>query len=155
MTDDQYRVLVNYIRDIADVIGLKDWQFVLERKPAEDFNIASTEIWGDSVTASVFIGPLFWKYGPRMQREVLVHELIHWHTDKLYKAAREPLRISLGHQAYDVALASLKQNHELAVDAIAAAWARFLPLINWTSTEPIYGGYEPQPGVDDPPMAKD
>ena len=44
MTDDAYRVLVNYIRDIADKVGLKDWQFDLSREPAKNGVIASVEV---------------------------------------------------------------------------------------------------------------
>jgi hypothetical protein len=142
MTDDAHRVLVNYIRDVADRIGLRDWQFDLARDVVPEKNrIAQVEVWGDSVTATMWIGESFWKYGPRMQREVVVHELIHCHTDRLYRRARDVAR-NLGREAYMIALDSFDQQHEFAVDGIAAAWARMLPFIDWTSQEPLYTEYE-------------
>jgi hypothetical protein len=145
MTDDAYRVLVNYTREIADLIGLKSWQFDLSRDPAPYGVIARVEVWGDSETCTIWIGPAFWKYGPKMQRETVVHELIHCHTNPLVKYAKAMGRSELGQQASRAFDAALDINHERTVDGIAAAVARMCPLIDWQSLEPIYHDYEAQP----------
>ena len=137
MNDDQCRVLVNYIRNIADRMGLKDWQFHLDRNPASAGKIAQTEIWGDSQTATVWLGKQFFDYPPGMQRETIVHELCHWHTDKLIKVALVPMK-QMGREAYTIGKDTMEVAHELALDGIAAAWARFFPVIDWTSQEPLY-----------------
>jgi hypothetical protein len=154
MTPDAKRVLVNYIRDAADKMGMKDWSFDISARDPLSGAIASTEIWGDSHTATVWIGKTFWKYGPRMQREVICHELVHWHTDKLYRAAREVYRNVLGREAFELSLAALKQVHELTVDGIAAAWARTLPLIDWTDTTSLYHEYEEEHADDEEAQPK-
>lgn len=143
MTEHEYAVLVNYTRDCADSMGLKDWQFDLSHEPVkEPGKIAQVEVWGDSETATIWIGESFWKYGPRMQREVVVHELVHCHTDKFFRRAREVMRKTLGREAYEISLDSLEQQHELTVDGIAAAWARQMPFIDWSDNSPIYTEYE-------------
>lgn len=142
LTKEAHRVLVNYVRMIADRMGLKDWQFGISACEPQQGAIASTEVWGDSMTATVCIGSTFWKYGPRMQREVLVHEVIHWHTDKFYKSGRSIFQKTLGREAYELALDQFRAFHELTVDAIASAWARELPLIDWIDATPLYFEYE-------------
>lgn len=151
MNEYTKRILVNYIRETADRMGLKDWQFDISAREPQSGAICSTEVWGDSQTATLWIGPMFWKYGPRMKREVLCHELTHWHTDILFKNAREVMRRTLGREAYELSLASLKQAHELTVDSIASAWAREFPLIDWTDKAPLYTNYEEQHPDDDVP----
>lgn len=128
--EENIALLVKYVRYAMDEMGLKDWQFNISEIEAPDGNIAQMEAWGDSMTMTLNLGELFWRYGPRMQREVIVHELVHCHTDKMYRRAREVMRKTLGREAYEIAVDSLDQAHELAVDGIAAAWARRLPFID-------------------------
>lgn len=155
MTDDAYRVLVNYIRDIADKVGLKDWQFFLERVEADQGVIASVEVWGDSTTCTLWFGPPFWKYGPRMQRETVVHELVHCHTHKLVRLVKTTMTNELGNQAAHAMNFSLEQMHEMAVDGIAASWARMLPCIDWSDLSPLYTEYEAQTGGQETPLRRD
>lgn len=154
LTKDAERVLVNYIRDCADRMGLKDWQFDISARDPQSGAIASTEVWADSHTATIWIGSQFWKYGPRMQREVIVHEVFHWHTDKLIRAVREVYRKTLGREAWELAYDALKQQHELTVDAAASAWAREFPFIDWTDKTPLYVDYEKQHENDDETQRK-
>ena len=148
LTDNTACVLINYIRNTMDVMGLKDWQFDLSNKPAPSGRIAQVEVWGDSMTATFWLGSFF-DYGPRMQREIIVHEIVHCHTDKMFKRAREVMRKTLGREAFEVALDSFEQVHELTVDAIASAWARMLPLIDWNDKTPLYTAYEKAEDADE------
>jgi hypothetical protein len=136
------RVLVNYTREMADRMGLRDWSFDIASGEPSEGSIASTEVWGSSSTATIWIGDKFWKYGPLMMRETVCHELVHWHTDKFFKAGREVMRRTLGREAYELSLDHYRAFHELTVDGIAAAWAREFPLIDWTADKPLYTGYE-------------
>jgi hypothetical protein len=154
MTEDAKRVLINYVREIANRMGMKDWSFDISARDPLSGAIASTEVWGDSNTATLWIGKTFWKYGPRMQREVICHELLHWHTDKFYRNAREVYRNVLGREAFELSLASLRQMHELTVDGIASAWAREFPMIDWTDTTPQYTEYEEEHTDDEETQPK-
>lgn len=142
------RIIINYIRAVADKMGLRDWQFELDDKPVEDGKIAQTEVWGSSKTATIWLGSAFWKYGPRLQRETIVHELTHWHSDAFYMLARKMVK-SLGREAYDIATDSLHAQQELMVDAISAAWAREMPYLSDPEFDvPIYSGHEQQSHPD-------
>lgn len=140
------RLVVDYVRYAADRMGLRDWQFELSDEPAKDDKIASTEVWGDSVTATLYLGPAFWTHGPRMQRETIVHELVHWHTDKVFRQHRD-VASRLGPEAFNVAMDAFDRVHELAVDGIASAWARTLPLIGAREVEDYCSGWR---DLDDP-----
>jgi hypothetical protein len=152
LTKDRHRVLVNYIRDVADKMGLRDWQFTVEERPETDDDgyMMQTHTWGDSSTATVYVGRSYWKYGPRMQREAVVHELVHWHTDKFAQSAYEVCDNELGREARYITRNMLKRLNELATDGIAAAWARQFPLIDWTDARPIYHEYEGNKDERDP-----
>ncbi len=136
------RVLINYIREIADKMGLRDWQFNMEKLPDDHTSIMRTKVWGDSKTATVWVGKSFWLHGPRMQREIVVHELTHWHTDLFNSEALRIVQNALGKEAMGIATGVIDTAHELLVDGISAAWARMFPLINWSDERPIYSEYE-------------
>jgi hypothetical protein len=77
-----------------------------------------------------------------MQRETIVHELVHCHLDKMVNRFREVTRKTLGREAFEIALDSFDQVYELSTDSIASAWARMLPLIDPSADYGEYPEYE-------------
>lgn len=140
MTDQQYRALANFIRMVADKLGLRDWQFFLEQKFMIDppDKLATTHIWGDSKTASLEFSKDFFELGPRMQVEIVCHELIHWHVEPGWRLVRAIAQDHMAPAAVDVFRTAFEQHMEFSVDAISCAWAREFPAINWNSRAKLY-----------------
>jgi hypothetical protein len=144
---DKERVLVNYIRNTADRMGLKDWQFFLKPESCDEKGyLAYTHVWGDSKTADISVSESFFRMGPQMQRESIVHELVHWHHDPLGRYVRTSFRNTVGGLAAEQFGHAFEQHEERFVDAVAAAWARNFPLIDWDDTSPIFTEYERKGG---------
>lgn len=140
MTDQQYRVLVNYIRSTADHMGLRDWQFVLEPAFLTDppGKLAATSVWGDSKTTTMEFHSDFFTLGPLMQREVVIHEITHWHLEPPWRFVAAIADAHLSREAAAVMRTAYEQHMELSVDSISAAWARHFPVINWKSTTKLH-----------------
>lgn len=151
MTDKQYRVLANYIRMMADKLGLRDWQFFLEKKMMVDprDKLAGTHIWGDSRTASLEFSQEFFELGPRMQVEVVCHELIHWHVEPGWRFVRAIAKDHMAPAAVDILRTAFEQHMEFSVDSISCAWARTFPEINWKSNAKLY--FDPRERQEKPP----
>ena len=90
-----------------------------------------------------------------MQRETIVHELIHCHTHEMVRLFKTTVNNELGRLAADALDFSIEQMHELCVDGIASAWARTLPMIDWLDNSPIYHEHEEQPDDSETPARRD
>jgi hypothetical protein len=145
--------LVNYVRKMADLMGLKDWQFFIKPKPTTEY-LAYTHIWGDSKTADLNFSEDFFNLGPAMQREVVCHELMHWHHDVISRYTRASFREHVGGGTSEQFRIAFMQHEELMIDAVASAWARQLPVIDWHDNILRYCDYEPENALlnDDPPQ---
>jgi hypothetical protein len=145
----QIRELDRYVRYCADVMGLRDWQInVLDERPEEPDTadpdkfqaIASmTPITGRRIGNFRMLEDLH--EHPREEIRVTVaHELIHCHFAHLVETNRIGLLNLLGQQSYDIHMSHFVLITEHAIDAIAHAWAEFLPLIRWPDTKKKGGG---------------
>lgn len=150
---DKERVLANYVRMMADAMGLKDWQFFIKPDPTTEY-LVFTHVWGDAHTADLCFSEGFFTLGPRMQREVVCHELCHWHLHPLSTYARASFRTHVGGSASEQFGIGWQQHEELAIDAMSCAWAREFPIINWLSNDPVYFEYERENGDWDKPPHK-
>jgi hypothetical protein len=150
VTDQQHRVLANYIRFAADELGLRDWFFFLHKgPPTREHNLAQTEVWGDSKTTEVWFAPAFFNLGPRMQVELVCHELLHWHTDQMDRLVGSVMSGHLSREAAEVMRTAFGQRMEFVIDGIAQAFSRKLPVINWRSRAKPYTEMQPIPRTVD------
>jgi hypothetical protein len=150
VTEQQRRVLANYIRFAADELGLRDWFFFLnDNPPKEESQLARTEVWGDSKTAELWFSEMFFELGPRMQVEVVCHELVHWHTDQVHRLMWSISSGHLSREAHHVMRTAFDQRMEFAIDGIAQAFSRHLPLINWKSKAKLYTEMRKPPRAPD------
>lgn len=109
-----------YARRLADSMGLRDWSVhVLSGRPGDDENASICCLWGRRV-AEIKLSDDWFADDPPRQRQALVHELIHAHLASMHWLVQDALEPSL-HPAYELTL-------EYAIDAMAEAWAPFLPL---------------------------
>jgi hypothetical protein len=120
-----------YIRDLADAMGLKDWTFKIDDRPADDDADADADaqircIYGQR-RAVIRLCVGFDGYDAEKQRGILTHELIHPHIDPIDTVTRnmEPL---IGRPAWTIFNGAMDDAIENATDAIAVVLAPFLPL---------------------------
>lgn len=118
-----------YIREMADLMGLRDWRFDLNYYPPTDDG-AFAEIAPDDgkQSATIRFGADFPTYDREQQRAIVVHELVHCHLDLIQQQARKDLPRLLGQPAYDAFFPSFVRGIERGVEGIAQAWAVTLPL---------------------------
>lgn len=120
--------LLQYIRLIADLCGLKDWEYELDEEPPESESAdAAIHNWYGQRHAQIRLHPKWPDWTPERLRSRIVHELVHSHLHCLEEIVSN-LKSTLGEPAYNVASNFFGDLLETATDDIAVAWARTLPL---------------------------
>lgn len=128
MTPEDRDALCGYIREIADQIELRDWTFSLADHPDEDHETgARIDVTYGRKQAAITLGPDWETFPPEERRQHVVHELIHCHLMPIQWTVNS-VQTSLGLTAFEVLNGCLKDNIELATDAIAGALAKHFPL---------------------------
>lgn len=119
--------LGRYISALADAVGLRDWSISLQDDPcADDVNGTCQCVYGRRV-ASIALSRNWMNADEYDLRETIVHELLHCHTDPItYPLAG--IEDHLGSSLHTHLVSSQALALELAVDAIASAFAPRLPL---------------------------
>ena len=130
-----------YVRWIADEMGLRDWRFEIEWREPEEVDEVEGHVRGASCepvpgrrVATLGFGEHLREVDPEDLRETVVHELIHCHLAALWAQLRQDLLNPLGQETYNAFIASSERNMEFGVDALAAALAKHMPLIEWDNT---------------------
>ena len=127
MNDAIYTALDAYIRQLADLLGMRDWVVLLSRGPAKHENYA--EIWTSHYKdeAMVMLNEDYTTYSPEDQRLHITHELLHIQTCRLRR-----LITRLAEHEHDKAIGFVNRLHneeeEILVDRLSRAIAPFLPL---------------------------
>ncbi len=129
LTSKQRAKLGPYVRDIADLMNLRDWTFQVMHEPIHSsapHAATITTLYGRHF-AHINFAADFATYDPEEQREIVVHELLHC---SFSSANALPPRIGdiLGLAAAEVLAVFLHEKVELGVDRIANAWAKTMPL---------------------------
>lgn len=120
--------LGEYVRTLADAMGLKDWEYELDNKPP-DSETADAGIfnWYGQRHAQIRVNPKWPEWTAERLRSRIVHELVHSHLHCLDETIPN-LKSLLGEPAYTVASNFFNDLLETATDGIAVAWAATLPL---------------------------
>jgi hypothetical protein len=125
------KALGEYVRWVANELELRDWVIELDRSPC-DLDCAGYALCIDGqrhITIALAAG--FRDYPPAEQRETIVHELLHAHTEACWRMVQTDLAEPLGKIAYYVFCDSYRRAMEYQVDALSKAIAPRLPLIDW------------------------
>lgn len=121
------REIGKYARQLADLLGLRDWTINLMHEFADDTADASIlTVYGQKV-ANVYLAEDWESFSPERQRSVMIHELLHCHIN----AVREPvdhIQDIVGTMVYQPLFNSVTQRLEFAVDGITLAIAQYYPL---------------------------
>jgi len=135
MSKKKFHRIGKYVRRRADDLNLRDWTIHLLHEPlASDCEHAAeiTVTYGRA-HASISLARHFLTYEPAVQRETLVHELIHIHLDPIEARFRRrggdgSIWAHLGDLAAGVIIDEVHHDIERATDAIAHAVALGCPL---------------------------
>lgn len=137
MTETQWKTLGDYVRDMADVLGLRDWWLFLDHTPSDDDCVASVKVIYGRRNATIRVSTTFMDERLDAQRNSIIHELLHCHTSQIVNCVDHDLHNSgaLGTQALDLLMNTMLRTTELAVDAISMSIADRYPMIEWEPAE--------------------
>jgi hypothetical protein len=118
-----------YARELAGMMGLADWNVVVVLDEVSSDVLAAVECVYGQRFARVALCENWDELALDVQRDTLVHELVHAILSPYSQMAGDLIESfnSEGNEAM-VAKAALGNVEEWVVDAIALAWGRHLPL---------------------------
>lgn len=129
LLDGDRERLKDYIRTLADQMGLYDWALRLGDDPPNIEGAAASNytVYGRQY-ATIRFDDEWFDYEPDELRTYVVHELVHCHTAKMCWAFDNVKDVLGEGSLYRLANMAFTDAHEMTVDAIATAWAKTLPL---------------------------
>lgn len=125
------QVILEYVRQLAQELGLKDWEFSFDESPAGD-DVYATVAVAEGSQARLRLSNEFWvELDPSGQRETLVHELCHCHlwlmeVTELLKELDAPRTVITAVSSV------LRLGEEHAVNIFARLLSPSLPLPPWS-----------------------
>lgn len=120
--------LGEYIREMADIMALRDWSIVLMHDPPQDAqHTATIELIYGQRRATLRVVSTWMDQTPENLRHTITHELLHCHINPI-RDALEHIHDGIGDFVYYPMFHTMNILTEHAVDGIAAAWAETLPL---------------------------
>lgn len=126
--DGDREQLGHYVREMADLCGLRDWTFrVDEGEPGNEHWSGSCEVVYGRKYAIIRFAPGWADQAPEDLRNTCVHELIHCHVKPMEWTVNNT-QDHLPPAMFGMLTAGYSDSEELAVDGIATAWAERLPL---------------------------
>ena len=133
MNDDEFLSWQVYLRDVADMLGLKDREITLQRTwPEEENSFAEVFCTTETVQAVVRMHPTFFALDLEAQRRVVCHELIHLHLASVY----EHVKWAIDHADASPLLAALPSlvlsDIEGVTDRLSYIVAPMVPLPYWS-----------------------
>ena len=129
MDDATFAFWQEYVREIADLFDLKDWDVILSRQnPESESAWASNYTYYGQRRCDIHLhADNFFVEPPENQRRIVIHELLHCHTDNVFEASRIYLSGKEGDEA-SLFERYFKQQSEWMVDSLATAIAKHFPL---------------------------
>ena len=124
---DRWDDLEAYIAELQAALNVANWKVTIARDASD------VEAWADinpheqNATAELRISHDFWRQTPEMQREVLIHEILHLVTARLDQTV-EALEDAMGKVLWAVFDRQYENATERAVDHLAKVIAPSIPL---------------------------
>lgn len=121
MRDPRKVPFEKYLRETADILGLRDWTVGIDHGPLSvPDRLAEADTRRGRKILWVTLSEAFLDSAPDRQRQTIVHELLHAHHSHLQFLISDNLNESAA-GVFTLAL-------EYAIDGIAEEWAKLLPL---------------------------
>jgi hypothetical protein len=131
VTPKQQKRLGTYARWIANEIELRDWTIVIsDDPPSNPDHIACMNCVYGRKRANIHVAADFWTTTPEDQRQAICHELVHIFLKPL-EFNLNNVEQPLGTTAFHLLSEAHRDLAEYAVDALADAIAKHLPLPKW------------------------
>lgn len=127
LNDAEHADLQTYARDLADRLGLKDWEVTIDRSRPPGDALAYVHVQTDVHHSLISVGDEFRHCAPEQQRELLTHELLHAHHDRIDTHIMHVQDV-IGGQSLDVLRRTIHDDIEQLTDRLARAIAPLLPL---------------------------
>lgn len=120
--------LGEYIRDLADLMGLRDWYISMKQGDPEDqIHGAECDVRYGQKCAEIAFRSDWVEWDADEVRWLAVHELLHCHMEPMRWAVNNT-KFTVGDSAFNVIGNSFLDAMELALDGIAREWSKTLPL---------------------------
>ena len=120
--------LVLYVRVVADVFGLRDWEIIVSTEHCEEDTLADTETTYGQRLARLRFNEKWQDWSPEDLRSTVVHELIHVHTEPTSELLADVAAVVLDEKVASAMMSAVSYSLERAVDQIAVAIAPYFPL---------------------------
>lgn len=145
LTDVEHTALGEYVRHVANEMGLHDWHLTLMYESAESATEdnktgARVETSYGKKHACIWVCTDFINIDRDRQRVWIAHELAHVHMDGLDTACRE-LREPMGYVAWNAWWIMIRYHIEHATNAFAEIIGPTMPYINWPDNTEIESGH--------------
>jgi hypothetical protein len=122
-----WRIAGKYLREIADKMGLRDWELVLSAHPCDEEYAAQVCPVEGQRFATFRLRRDWIKRPEYRKRQTMVHELMHCHFHPVDSVVKLDILPHLASAAKDIALAGYVRNVEYAIDNVATVIADSMP----------------------------
>ena len=126
LSDAEHARWEEYIRQLGDLLLLRDWELDLSREGTNDW--AEIKVSDVENQATVKLGADWVQHTPDEQREFLVHELLHVHTDRIHRLMSQLAEQWSENSACQFAKEAHRKETEIVVNTLARIIAPMLPL---------------------------
>lgn len=123
---DVYDALRDYVREVANLAGLRDYTFEVAHGPLPPGDVATCRPIEGRRYARITVCEEFFDLDTTQQREAIVHEVLHPHLHPLVERIRD-LRPELGRAHYESFETSFLRDTERIVDALTSAFVEHVP----------------------------
>ena len=141
--------LKDYVEKLLPLMNLWGWTIEIEVSNEEADNLAEINAVPESHLAVITIKPSFWKLSVAEQRQTLVHELVHCHTNRLTDRVQALIEQALPKKLWGGLEAALSLDLEELTDTLAHIIAPHMP--TWVSEDAKRLNQTPNPVVSAPP----
>lgn len=150
-TPEQRALIGKYLRELADLMNLRDWHLsVMHATPQDDgaakgyLAMVGTDMgrW----EARIYFRNDFWKEEPDVVRETCVHELLHIHRRQISELNDRTIKAVLSTDMWNTWLEAYTMFDEKATEAIALFVVKFAPPFpGWPDDSPEPAPADPAP----------
>lgn len=130
MNDDELFFWNNYVRDVADLLGLKDRRITVKRERPEEDDVLAC-VWTHPTVnhAYIYLSSDFRVLrGLEEQRATIIHELLHIHTAMVDAHVRWAVNRLDKNELLDALPKLVEEDIEVFVDNLSYVLAPIVPL---------------------------
>jgi len=136
MTPAEHHQLADYVRAVGYDMNLSGWTIRVKREPAQPNAGADVMVYRARWIAELRVADRFFSESHAEQRELIVHELLHVHLDRM-DTAYNCVEELIGTPAFTVLSSAYRTAEELSIDALTTILAPIMPLPSWDEADAV------------------